>query len=82
MPITVKDILIKIRPVKPCSKRQVFRYLDKANVKPLGVRTRPRLYPDRAPKAILDYLGIGELPSMSQLRDIKRRSTKAQGREL
>jgi hypothetical protein len=58
MPVTIKQIRIRLEPVKPCSERQVFRYLRRAKVKPLGRQTRPRLYPDAAPKQILKYLGL------------------------
>ena len=80
MPVTIKEILIRINSVKPCSKRQVFRYLNKAKVKPIGRITRPRLYPDRAPEQILEYLGLGDIPSMNQLRAARRKSLKAHRR--
>lgn len=55
---TVDGVLAEIRHLKPCSKPQLYRYFAAFKITPLGVRTRPRLYPDDTAHRILTKLGL------------------------
>lgn len=77
MSITLKQIHASVTRVKPVSRRQLFRYLKRLKIKPVGMRTVPRLYPDDAADLIVTELGV---PTMAQLRDLRRRSMSAKSR--
>lgn len=54
----IENIVAEVRQHKTCSKRQVQRYMKLFNIKPVGVRQIPRLYPDDATERILKQLGL------------------------
>jgi hypothetical protein len=56
--MTIDQITEAIQPHKPVSKRQVIRYLNDCEIRPIGNRQRPQRYPDNAPNRILVHLGI------------------------
>lgn len=56
--MTIAQIQKRVSAHLPASRATIYRLLDKAKIKPLGARTRPRLYPDSAPVRILAHLGI------------------------
>ena len=55
---TTVAILAEIRLHKTCSVTQLYRYFAAFNITPVGVRQRPRLYPDHAAQTILIKLGL------------------------
>jgi hypothetical protein len=55
---TTEAILAEIHEHKTCSKQQLYRYFAAFNITPVGVRQRPRLYPDDAAQRILKQLGL------------------------
>jgi hypothetical protein len=76
---TIDRILSQIRAVKTCSRAQLYRYLAQAEVSPVGIRQRPRLYPDDTADRILRLLGTEDqkpIVSMKQLRAIRSRGQK------
>lgn len=74
--VTVDEIRVRLSRQKYVSRRQVYRYLSKLNIKPVGViRTSPRRYPADAVDKILN-IGLG-IPTMAQLADLRRRAMAA-----
>ena len=59
----IESIVAEVQPYKPCTKRQVYRYLKRFNINPVGVRQKPQLYPDDAGQRILKQLGLFEGPN-------------------
>lgn len=78
--MTINEIHRQVLQFKPCSRRQVFRYLKAARVEPLLPNSKPRIYPDTAAERVLAYLGVSDIPTMKQLRDIRRRAAQGQRR--
>lgn len=68
------------RAYKKVSKRQVFRYLKGAGVEPITRMSRPRMFPVDASQRILEWLRVPKMPSLAQLRAVRRRSSQAQRR--
>ena len=60
---TTLAILAQIRLHKTCSTAQLYRYFAAFHIEPVGVRQRPRLYPDDAAERILKALGLIDLPN-------------------
>ena len=71
---------------KPVKSAQVFRYVMRFGIKPIGIRQRPQQYPDDSARRILAGLGLeptgptlpvktnGKILSLKQLkRERKRR---------
>lgn len=57
--MTIDQITQAVSAEKPTSKRQIIRYMNDCDIKPLpGARTRPRRYPDNSPNRILAHLGL------------------------
>jgi len=75
--LTIQQIHAAVNREKPVSRRQLFRYFDRLHIRPLGMRTIPRMYADDAPSRIIAALGV---PTMAQLRDLRRRSQAARSR--
>lgn len=84
-------ILAEIHRHKTCSRAQLDRYLTAFHITPLGVRQRPRLYPDDAAERILKQLGLMvdagleperprgapvRLMTMKQLREERRKGAR------
>jgi len=69
---TTEAILAEIRQYKTCSKQQLYRYFARFSIAPLGVRQRPRLYPDDAARRILLQLGLVEGPTVTVKSRIAR----------
>jgi hypothetical protein len=55
---TIQTILAEVHQHKTCTKRQIYRYFKLFGIEPVGVRQRPRLYPDSAAQTILIKLGL------------------------
>ena len=56
--MTVKEILVTLKPHKPMSRETLYGHLRALRVKPLGVRQSPQRYPDDVPNKILQRLGL------------------------
>lgn len=82
--MTTPQIHSTVNALKPVSYRQVLRYLETLQIKPLGIRQRPQQYPDDAADKILASLGLAvkakapaasvapaRLPSMRELKAAK-----------
>lgn len=63
--IPFPDLVARVNQVKPVSKRQVYRYLDRLRIQPLGhVITKPRLYPGDAADRVIEMLGLAPLADL------------------
>ena len=58
------------------SRRQIQRKIREARVDPISRSIKPHPYPDNAADWVISSMGL--IPSMKQLRDIKRRAQSAQ----
>lgn len=81
---TIKDDLASAG--KPASDAQVFRYMRRLKIKPVGALTIPRQYPDTASDDILRHLGLCviKMPfhgrhQLVPLAELKRTARKARG---
>jgi len=84
--MTIEQITLHVNRFKPASRRQVIRYLNACNLKPLGARQRPQQYPDTSATEILAHLGLctggtnghapkpARLPSTQELRAIAKKA--------
>ena len=75
--MTIIDIKEAVQRRTPVSVRQLYRWLHKLDVKPLGsINRTPRIYPEDSAQRVLKALGFGEtnghrasrLPTMPKLR--------------
>jgi hypothetical protein len=87
--MTLTQIYQTVNGLKPCSEPQFRRYLKAAGVKPIvGIRTKPRLYPDDSAAKVLAELGFidhpatgnGRILSLRQLKSERRKAQKARGK--
>jgi hypothetical protein len=60
--IRLENILAAVREHKPCSRRQLLRYLQDLKIKPVGIRQRPQLYAEDTPQLVLAHLGLIDEP--------------------
>ena len=60
--MTVDQIHLAVKKHKPCSRRNVFRFIATLKIKPLGHRQRPQQYPEDTPAKILSHLGLAKTP--------------------
>lgn len=56
--MTVKEILVTLKPHKRMSRETLYTHLRALKVKPIGVRQSPQRYPDDVPDKILQRLGL------------------------
>lgn len=75
--ITVTQIHKEVAAVRPCSRRQLHRYIRAAGVRPFTEKIKPFPYPDDAAQKVIAHLGLAGIPTMNQLRDIRRRAAQA-----
>ena len=79
--LRIENVLAAVRKHKPCSRRQLYRYLQELGIKP-SKRLRPALYPDDTSAEVLVHIGFQEwplpsknrLPSMNELRAEKAKA--------
>jgi hypothetical protein len=70
---TIQTILSELNQEKPCTRQNLYVYLRRLRIKPLGVRQRPQPYaPDTAAR-VLAHLGFNNSPLVSRgdLRRVK-----------
>lgn len=77
MPVTIKQIHKDVAKRRPCSQRQIYRYLDRARVKPISRNLRPALWPDDSSRKILKVIGLLGIPTMNQLRAVRAKAQAA-----
>ena len=79
--MTVQEILLAIRPLKPVSKASIHKYLNDLGIRPLGRRQRPQRYPEDSAKRILKDLGLANgrdtLPKMPELKAVRTNARRA-----
>jgi hypothetical protein len=70
---TIQTILSELNQVKPCTRQNLYVYLGRLNIKPLGVRQRPQNYPPDTAARVLHHLGFNNsaLVSRGDLRRAK-----------
>jgi len=82
--MTIKEIHTTVRQIRPkCSRTVIYRYLKKLKIRPVGLRTRPQIYPDETAGKVLGLMGYVrygnsyKLPTMAQLRAQRARAANA-----
>lgn len=79
MTTTLDQIITAVRQHRPCSRRQVIRWLDAVGIGPVGVRQRPQRYPMESAAAILAHLGlVDQVPAtrLITVAEAKRRAKR------
>lgn len=74
--MTITQIHNEVAIVKPCSRRQLQRYIKAAAVRPFTEKVKPFPYPDDAADRVIAHLGLARIPTMNQLRDVRRRAQR------
>lgn len=74
--ITVNQIHAEVAAVRPCSRRQLHRYIRAAGIRPFTDKVKPFPYPDDAASRVIAHLGLAGIPTMNQLRDVRRRAAQ------
>ena len=69
MPVTVKQILVTLKPVKPMSRETLYAHIRANKIKPLGKRQCPQLYPDDTTARILKPLGLATIKPTKSVRN-------------
>ena len=77
--MTITQIHVEVSRARPVTLRQLWRWVKKLNIKPLGIRQRPQQYPADAADTILRALGLtpqpkSSIPTMKQLKAEKRKA--------
>ena len=61
MNTTIKQIMVEINAVRPCTQRQLYRYFKALKIAPAGsIRQRPQRYPADTARRVLDKLGFDD----------------------
>ena len=70
---TIQTILSELNQVKPCTRQNLYVYMGRLGIKPLGVRQRPQPYPPDTATRVLAHLGLknSSLVSRGDLRRAK-----------
>jgi hypothetical protein len=69
---TIQTILAELNQVKPCTRQNLYVYLGKLGIKPLGVRQRPQNYPPDTAARVLSHLGFDGSRWMVSRGDLRR----------
>lgn len=90
--MTINEIHETVQAARPCSSRQVRRWIKALDIKPIGCKQNPQPYPDDAPKRILAHLGFdlakgpsepkaspgdGRVPSLTRLKQVRAKARRA-----
>ena len=77
--MTITQIHVEVSRARPVTLRQLWRWVKKLNIKPLGIRQRPQQYPEDSAELIITALGLtrqpkASIPTMKQLKAEKRKA--------